>query len=366
MDKNNHTSQAFGPLVSAAAFVVVVAGMRAAQPILEPCLLAAFVAVISAPPLFWLQRKGLPTAVAMLLVIGAVAGMGLILATLVGKWVFEFSQALPVYQERLTQMTSDLFTWLENWGVPVADKKPLEYVDPAAVMGMVANVLGGLGGLLSNAFMILLTVVFILLEAASFPLKLRSIASNPDASMQRFGKIIDHVKQYVAIKTWVSLATGIIVAVWLAVVGVDFPLLWGLVAFLFNYVPAIGSILAAIPAVLLALVQLGVGSALWAMLGYLLVNMVIGNVIEPRVQGRGVGLSALVVFVSMVFWGWLLGPVGMLLSVPLTMVLKVAMESSPDTHWVAVLLGSEPPPQEAVVAIAPSPEPKTSTANDSP
>ncbi len=144
------------------------------------------------------------------------------------------------------------------------------------------------------------------------------------------------------IKTLVSLATGIAIAIWLGVLGVDYAMLWGLLAFLLNYVPNIGSIIAAIPAVLLALVQLGVGSALLAALGFLVVNAAIGNVIEPRFMGRGLGLSTLVVFLSLVFWGWVLGPVGMLLSVPLTMTVKIALESNEDTRWIAILLGPQP------------------------
>jgi predicted PurR-regulated permease PerM len=121
--------------------------------------------------------------------------------------------------------------------------------------------------------------------------------------------------------------------------------LWGLVAFLFNFVPNIGSIIAAVPALLLALVQLGPGPALAAGAGYLVVNIVMGNVVEPRFMGRGVGLSTLVVFLSLVFWGWVLGPVGMLLSVPLTMVVKLALEANPETRWIAVLIGPDVEPE---------------------
>jgi len=149
------------------------------------------------------------------------------------------------------------------------------------------------------------------------------------------------VNSYFSIKTWISLATGIFIAIWLAVIGVDYPLLWGLLAFLLNFVPNIGSIIAAVPALLLALVQLGGGEALLAGLGYVIANVVLGNVVEPKFMGKGVGLSTLVVFISLVFWGWILGPVGMLLSVPLTMIIKLALESRQQTQWLAILLGPE-------------------------
>ena len=133
--------------------------------------------------------------------------------------------------------------------------------------------------------------------------------------------------------------TGIFVATWLAIFGVDQYVLWGMLAFLLNYVPNIGSIIAAIPAVLLALVQGGFELALWATLGYVIVNVVVGSVIEPRLMGQGLGLSTLVVLLSLVFWGFILGPVGMLLSIPLTMMIKIGLEGNEQTQWVSILLG---------------------------
>ena len=148
------------------------------------------------------------------------------------------------------------------------------------------------------------------------------------------------MRRYLAIKSLMSLGTGAAVWLWLTILGVDYPVLWGLLAFLLNYVPNIGSIIAAVPAVLLALVQLGPAEAAWAAAGYLAVNVLFGNVLEPRFMGRGVGLSALVVFLSLVFWGWVLGPVGMFLSVPLTITAKIALAASDETRWAAVLLGT--------------------------
>jgi len=149
-----------------------------------------------------------------------------------------------------------------------------------------------------------------------------------------------------SLKTWISLATGAVIATWLTLLGVEYPLLWGLLAFLLNYVPNIGSIIAAVPAIMMAFIQLGIGSALATAAGYLVVNIAVGSIIEPRVMGRGMGLSTLVVFLSLLFWGWALGPVGMVLSVPLTMILKIALESRDDTRWFAVLLGPEIPATE--------------------
>jgi len=195
---------------------------------------------------------------------------------------------------------------------------------------------------LTNTFLILLTVIFILLEASSFPKKIRAGLKTPEKSIANFAKFTESVNRYLVLKTIFSLITGIFISGWLAVLGVDYALLWGLVAFLLNYVPNIGSIIAAVPAVLMTLVQLGAWHTLLVGMGYMAVNIVVGSILEPKFMGEGLGLSTLVVFLSLVFWGWVLGPVGMLLSIPLTMIIKIAFESNEETRWVGVMLGGEP------------------------
>ena len=334
-------------LVISAAFIIVVAGMRAAESLLVPFLLSVFIAVICGPVLFWMQRRGVPLIVAMLLVIAFILGLVALIAALVGSSVDDFSRNIPHYQTRLNTQTSGLVTWLTGLGVPIPPDLLANQFNPSKAMNVVAGVLKGFTGALTNTFLILLTVIFILMEASSFPKKLRSVLDNPETSMSGFHTFAENVKQYVVIKTITSLATGGILALWLMVLGVDYPLLWGLLAFMLNYVPSIGSIIAAVPAVLLALIQLGPGPALLAVAGYAVVNIVIGSIIEPRFLGKGLGLSALIVFLSLVFWGWVLGPVGMLLSVPLTMTVKIALDSNDETRWIAVLLGPAQPPEHS-------------------
>lgn len=328
-------------LLISAAFVIVVAGMREAQSVLVPFLLSGFIAIIAAPALLFLRAYKVPSIIAIILVILAIAASGLLLGVLVGNAVDDFSTQLPTYQEKLKTLTSDGLAWLSGIGVPVPQEILSKLLDPAKAMSMAAQGLSSLGGLLTNTFLILLTVVFILLEASSFPAKLHRILDNPEQSFIHFDQFIDNIKRYMAIKTGTSLLTGVIIYVWLLVVGVDYPVLWGVIAFFLNYVPNIGSIIAAIPALLLALIQLGPAGTAWAGLGYILANNLVGNVIEPRFMGKGLGLSSLVVFLSLVFWGWVLGSVGMFLSVPLTMTIKIALDSNDDTRWLAILLGPE-------------------------
>jgi predicted PurR-regulated permease PerM len=228
---------------------------------------------------------------------------------------------------------------LEKIGVDTSGLVFTEILNLGAAMKLVATLLNSLSNVLTNGFLILMTVIFMLMEASSFPAKLRRALGGPKSSLARFDNFIRNVKHYMAIKTLISLATGTFVAIWLAIIGVNYPMLWGLLAFALNYVPNIGSLIAAVPAVLLAIVQLGVLKALVVAAGYLGINIVMGSFLETRFMGHGLGLSTLVVFLSLLFWGWVLGPVGMLLSVPLTMTAKIALESKDDTAWIAVLLG---------------------------
>ncbi len=331
-----------GFLIGAAAFVVLVAGMQAAASLLVPFLLAAFIAILCVPPLNWLTARRVPSAAAVLIIALSIVLIGLLVGAFVGSSIADFSHNLPVYQERLKALTGDTLHWLAGMGISISSQSVLAALDPSAAMGMAGQLLAGLGNAVANTFLIILTVIFLLIEAAALPHKWHAMG-NGAPSMRDFELFVSNVGAYFSIKTWISLVTGMFIAIWLAVIGVDYPVLWGLVAFLFNFVPNIGSIIAAVPAILLALVQLGGGEALMAGLGYVIANVVMGNVIEPKFMGKGVGLSTLVVFLSLVFWGWVLGPVGMLLSVPLTMIVKLGLESNEHLHWLAILLGPDVP-----------------------
>jgi predicted PurR-regulated permease PerM len=324
--------------VTLASLVIVAAGLNAGKVILVPFLLSAFIAILGASPMFWLQRRGLPVWLALTIVMLAVFLAGLLLAGLVGTSVAAFSENLPLYENRLRQLLDTLIAWLDSINIHLSGPALSEAFDPGAVMKLVATLFNAITNMLANGVLVLMTVIFMLLEASGMPAKLRTVLG-PSRRFGGFDSFVRNLQHYMAIKTIVSLITGLLVTLVLVVIGVDFPLLWGLLAFLLNYVPNIGSIIAAVPAVLLAMVQLGPWQALFAALGYLAINLIMGNILEPRFMGHGLGLSPLIVFLSLLFWGWLLGPVGMLLSVPLTITAKIALDSHEDTRWVAVLLG---------------------------
>lgn len=329
-------------LVAAAALVIVIAGLRTARPVVVPMLVAAFVAFACLPAVNKLRRWHVPKVLAVTIVMISVVAVVSAIAAFVGTSLTSFIQTLPVYQARLGVRLADLLAWFAARGFEVPDSARLQdAIDPGAALGLVATLFNGVRDTLTNGLLILLTVAFILSEASSFRVKAQRAFHREGASFPQITAFTTGMKQYLVIKTLVSLVTGTLVAVWLAILGVDFPLLWGLLAFLMNYIPNIGSILAAIPATLLALVQLSLGVAILVAIGFLVINLLMGNLIEPRWTGHGVGLSPLVVFFSLIFWGWVLGPMGLILSVPLSVTVKIALESSEETHWLAVFLGPE-------------------------
>lgn len=312
--------------------------MKAATDILIPFLLSLFIAIIVYPLLNLLKGKNIPTVVAILLILFLIISIGFLVAVMVGSSLTDFTQQLPAYQEGLTNKTLETLDWLKEKGLVIADQTFAEFINPGEAMKFTSRLLTGMGNLVGDTFLILLVVVFMLLEAATFGDKLNAVVHHKTKEIDSLGTFIKNINRYMVIKTWTSLGTGVIITIWLSILGVDYALLWGLLTFMLNYIPNIGSILAAIPPVLLALITIGPWTSLGVGLGYLTVNMSIGSFLEPRVMGRGLGLSTLVVFLSLLFWGWVLGPVGMILSVPLTMSMKIALMSFEETRWISTLL----------------------------
>ena len=328
-------------LVIVAALVIIIWGINQAEAVLAAFLVAVFLAVIGTPPVLWLENNRVPSIAAVLIVVAGMITIMLMIGVVVGTSINSFSNALPIYQTRLREQVSALNALFTGHGIGGIDKVLLGYVKPEAVMKLTAVMLGELGSALSNIVLILLTVTFILFEASSFPLKLHAIIGDPKQVFPQFARFVDDIKRYMVIITLISLATGVLIWIWLSILGVDFPILWGFLAFLLHYVPNIGFIIAAVPAILLTIIQLGAGTAALAAAGYLVVDLLLGNLFETRLMGRRLGLSTLVVFLSLIFWGSLLGLIGMVLSVPFTMALKFACENSESTRWIAVLLSHE-------------------------
>ena len=325
-------------LIVFAAFVIVVSGLKMASSLVVPFLLAVFIAMIVSPLLAWLKSRRVPGGIAIVLIISLILSIGLLLGAVIGASVDSFRQDIPVYSAKLSLISESIQKSIAQSGIAIDTEQWQNSFDPGAVMRWVGSTLASFGSVMTNSVLILLTVIFILAENTRFGDKLR-MARGDKSSQAWLAELSTSIHGYLAIKSAISAVTGLLIYIWLTFLGVDYAVLWGLLAFLLNFVPTVGSFIAAVPAVLLALVQLGAGSAGLTLLGFVVVNFLMGSAIEPRWMGKGLNLSPLVVFVSLVFWGWILGPVGMLLSIPLTIIVKIALAANEDTQWISVMLG---------------------------
>jgi predicted PurR-regulated permease PerM len=347
MSTINDNTNALRVALGLASLIVIIAGMKAAAELIVPFLLSAFIAILCAPVINSLQRRGLPMWLAVSAVIAMVALVGAVIVAIIGSSIQGFSQQLPDYQERVQAELGKLSSWMTGHGFSWYEGELKDKINPGVALGFVGKVFNGLGALLANGFLIFLTVMFLLMEGVILKDKLRVITGKSYSQLSHLTEFLESVNKYMALKSATSLLTGVLVGLLMWMLGVDYALLWGLLAFLLNYIPNIGSIIAAIPAVMMALVTGGPIIAFWVIIAYLAVNTLVGNIIEPKFLGDRLGLSTLVVFLSLVFWGWVLGTTGMLLSVPLTMIIKLAMDMNPETRWIAVLLGTGPRPGKA-------------------
>jgi AI-2 transport protein TqsA len=340
------------PIVVLAALVIVIGGLKFASDLVVPFLLALFIAIVSGPPMIWLNRRGLPMWLSLILVLAGVFLSILLIVSLMGGSVASFSQDLPKYDAILRERFSSFLTWIELKGIKLPTNDLLNAINPGTALQLVSGFMNGLGGILSDGLMIMLMAVFLLFEGSSLSNKIQYLEKYTGREFSEISKIMEDINQYLGIKTLTSLATGLLIGLWLYFLDVPYPLLWGTLAFLLNYIPTIGSIIAAVPTVIFAFIAVSPLTALWVAVAYLVVNSVIGNILEPLFMGARLGLSALVVLLSMIFWGWVFGPVGMFLSVPITMAFKIAMGASKETQWIAILMGSDAEQKEKSISEA--------------
>jgi predicted PurR-regulated permease PerM len=318
------------------AFILVVAALRAARGIVVPFLIAGFLSILGAPLLAWLERHRVRPSIAVFLVIALMTAVLLTSGAILGASVADFTARIPFYQQRVETELGEL---LQNQAHRDLIDRVIASVDPGAAMMFAAGILTDLIEVLGHIVIILITAAFILLEASSFPIKAGAIFGETPETREAIAEFVGSLTRYAGLKTIICLATGISVWAWVWYLDIDFPLLWGFLAFLLNYIPNIGSYVAAVPALVLGFVQFGPRWLVVVGIGYLVINVVIANLIEPRVMGRGLGLSPLVVFCSLFFFGWVLGPVGVILAVPLVMTVRIALASREPTRPLAILLG---------------------------
>ena len=312
-------------LYALVAVALILGAMKAAAGFLVPALLALFVAIVCAQPMYWMTEKGLPRWLAILIVVIILLIISSTFPLVISGSFVEFSQQMPFYEEKAKILVEQSTTWINEFGV--GEMLPGLF-DPAEALGYIQRFVSAMGGILSRYFLILLLVIFILIDVP------RSLNNGNSAA----GQITRTIQHYFAIKTFTSFLTGLAIGVWLMILDVQYPMLWGFLAFLLNFVPNIGSVIASLPALFLAIIFQGYGVALIVMIGYVVINVGISNGLEPRILGQQLGLRFVWIFLSLILWGWILGPVGMLLAVPLTMTLRIVLENHRSSEWIALIL----------------------------
>ncbi len=328
------------PVAIAAALVIIFAGAIFAKVIITPFLLAIFISIVCVQPISWLVKKRIPRWVALIIIVVSLVLLFSGFVFLIGGSFTFFLNNVIKYEDTITTLGRAFIKFLNEYGLQIPEDQISTFFQPEKIMGYTSAALKELLIMLGNTFLIFLIILFTLMEFGSFSVKARAIQHGSDKSIAYLSTILKNIRHYLGIKTFICLATGISIYAALSIIGVDYPLLWAVIAGLMNYVPNIGSIIATIPAVFFALVQLGVGGAFWTLAAFTVLHNVLGNFIEPRMMGKGMGLSALVVIISLLFWGFILGLVGMFLATPLTMTIKIVLEQNEKTRWIALLLGT--------------------------
>ena len=326
-----------------ASVVIVISGAKLAAAIVVPFLLSLFITIILLVPVEALMRRGVPPWLSLLIVVAVMLVFFAGIFIIVGATASAFSADLPGYQTELQTLITNVSVWFDARGVDVSASGLKDMLNPERIVTFFQNFIGDIGGALSNIMLIIFTVVFMLSDASLIKQKVAWHHQRRSAVEGQLGGLSDLaalLATYTKIKAAVSLLTGVLIWLGLSLMGIKYPVLWGLLAFLLNFIPTIGSIIAAFPVLLLAMLSLDPVLLLMIVALYLGVNIVVGNFVEPIWMGEEVGLSTLWVFLSMVFWGWLFGPVGMLLSVPLTIAVKFLSLRNPRTLWLAVLLSN--------------------------
>jgi len=326
-------------LIVMASVVIILAGIKSASEIIVPFLLSLFLSIILSPLYNFFRKKNIPDGISLTFVIVMfIIILGLV-AKLIGSSAQEFSSNIDFYEQQLSIYYKQIVSYSNTLGLELPINELSNLINTKQIMNLTSVIMQSMGSMFTNGFVILFTMIFMLLESRNFTEKVNYASGSENATIQ-INEIFSKIKGYMVLKALISLLTGLVVWISLLLIGTDYAFLWAVLAFMLNFIPNIGSIIAAVPAVLLTLVQFGITSALIVTSLYVVINVVVGSVLEPKIMGKGAGLSTLVVFLSLLFWGWLLGPVGMLLSIPLTIMAIIVLDANENTKWVATLLGT--------------------------
>jgi len=325
-------------LIFWAMVLVIFTVLKSAADFLVPFLMAMAMAIVLSPLLTYLESKRIPKILSLLRIIIISLIPTIILGGFIGDEVKDFANNFHEIKQHFFASLEKFTLFMNGFGIGITEEDIHKIFEKSNLGEIVKNLASQAGGQFSNIFLIFFMVAFMLLESDFFYNKMMKIAKEYGENNEEGMKIIEKIKSYFLIKAKTSLMTALWVLIVLWYYDVAYFYLWATLAFFFNFIPVIGSILAAVPPIIMTLMDQTMMTALWIAIWYLIINVVIGNILEPHIMGKGLGLSALIVFLSMTFWGWIFGPAGMILSVPLTMVMQFLFEQYRETKWIALLL----------------------------
>jgi AI-2 transport protein TqsA len=324
-------------MVVLAATGVVLVIIRLGAPILNPIFFALVLSLLFSPIYSWLKRRGLPSPVVLVIMLIVIGALFMGLFTILGVSISRFSERVGYYTSQLNSQVVSLDALLERLGISNVDLR--DVVKPNALADALGTVLSGVAGFLSDLFLILMIMLFLLGEGPAMMNRLRTGAGRDNPQVERLTTVGRSVVRQFGLRAIVNLVTGAGVTVLLFLLGVDFPLLWGILTFFLSFVPYIGLVLAVTPAVVLALAEFGVSRAVLVIVGVVVINVLAENVLSPVMMGRGLNISPTIVFLSFIFWAWLLGGPGAFLALPITLFVAVMLDTFPETRWLASLMG---------------------------
>lgn len=344
----------YNTLLVGASLVLIVAGLRASAPIVSPFLLAFFLATLLYPAYQRLLQRGIPTWLAVSLMILGVTLIGSGLIALLWVSIEQLRSNLWFYTNRLLAQRRSLEDLLSLIGVDAPTLISQEVLNRQLLISTAASLLTNLGSLLFTSVFVLITTIFLLLQTHHLRERLAQEWGPNSFISAQIVEVAQRIARFFAIRVRVNLIVAIGITLWLLILGVDLALLWGILAFFLGFVMYVGLFIAAVPPVLLALAESGLLWALLAGVGILVINMSVENVVAPAMMAQGLNLAPVVVLMSLVFWSWVLGPLGLILAIPLTVIVVMVLAGNAETRWLIVLLTMD---TTSAVELAPPPAP---------
>ncbi len=328
-------------LTAAAASVIVVFGLKYASDVLAPIFLAATLAILFTPALWWLEKKGLPAWLALLVMVLALGGFIILMIIILTVSLQQLALRLPVYQELLLQRIANLGAALGNIGIDVQDALNSSVIDTTALAKSAITVaLGVLGNSVFIIFFLFL-LFLMLVESKSIATKFQTRLQTGNNLVVQLGNYTKQIQKQYRIQTISNLLSATALTVELLLFRVDFAILWGFLAFVLGFIPNVGLIIACLPAVIIAFILYGAGTAIVILIIGIILNAAMDNAVTPRIMGKGLNLPILLVFLSFLFWTWVFGFVGALLALPATLLVKTLLQGRQDTHFLVVLLSGQ-------------------------